>query len=134
MVFITLWLQLLGFNDFAASLLMALFALGSALGGLLGGAIGAALALFIRHAHTRKELQVSPLSQQVWQHPLTRLPITILVCTSLSALLSAPEGLLGGLKDANSVLSGVLKGLCCPKPCHSGRLLHPIGYTWSISI
>lgn len=41
MVFITLWLQLLGFSDFAASLLMALFALGSALGGLLGGAIGA---------------------------------------------------------------------------------------------
>ncbi|CAK0783950.1 hypothetical protein CVIRNUC_007153 [Coccomyxa viridis] len=40
MVFITLWLQLLGFSDFAASLLMALFALGSALGGLLGGAIG----------------------------------------------------------------------------------------------
>lgn len=43
MVFITLWLQLLGFSDFAASLLMALFALGSALGGLLGGAIGEAL-------------------------------------------------------------------------------------------
>ena len=42
MVFITLWLQLLGFSDFAASLLMALFALGSALGGLLGGAIGEA--------------------------------------------------------------------------------------------
>ena len=56
MVFITLWLQLLGFSDFAASLLMALFALGSALGGLLGGAIGETP--FMRH-HPEDRLQLS---------------------------------------------------------------------------
>ena len=56
MVFITLWLQLLGFSDFAASLLMALFALGSALGGLLGGAIGEAL--YMRHP-SKDSLQLS---------------------------------------------------------------------------
>ena len=58
MVFITLWLQLLGFSDFAASLLMALFALGSALGGLLGGAIGETP--FTRH-HLKDSLQLSLL-------------------------------------------------------------------------
>lgn len=41
MVFFTLWLQLLGFSDFAASLLMAVFAGGCAVGSLLGGAVGA---------------------------------------------------------------------------------------------
>lgn len=40
MVFLTLYLQLLGMGDFAASLLMALLLAGSAFGGLLGGWIG----------------------------------------------------------------------------------------------
>ena len=40
MVFFTLWLQLLGFSNFMASLLMATFAGGCALGQLLGGALG----------------------------------------------------------------------------------------------
>ena len=39
-VFLTLYLQLLGMNDAAASSLMALFLGGSALGGLLGGWLG----------------------------------------------------------------------------------------------
>lgn len=39
-VFLTLYLQLLGMNDAAASALMALFLGGSALGGLLGGYLG----------------------------------------------------------------------------------------------
>ncbi|CAK0787030.1 hypothetical protein CVIRNUC_010246 [Coccomyxa viridis] len=39
-VFLTLYLQLLGMNDAAASALMALFLGGSALGGLLGGWLG----------------------------------------------------------------------------------------------
>jgi hypothetical protein len=57
MVFITLWLQLLGFSDFAASLLMAMFALGSALGGLLGGAIGADSYHFLLiHASASKDI------------------------------------------------------------------------------
>jgi hypothetical protein len=45
MVFFTLWLQLLGFSDLAASVLMATFALGCALGSLLGGCLGAGLDL-----------------------------------------------------------------------------------------
>ena len=40
MVFFTLWMQLLGFSDFAASILMAVFTLGSAFGALIGGALG----------------------------------------------------------------------------------------------
>jgi hypothetical protein len=40
MVFITLYLQLLGMSDFSSSILMALMLGGGALGGLLGGAIG----------------------------------------------------------------------------------------------
>ena len=40
MVFFTLWLQLLGFSDFVASVLMAIFASGCALGQLLGGMLG----------------------------------------------------------------------------------------------
>ncbi|KAK9902677.1 hypothetical protein WJX75_002341 [Coccomyxa subellipsoidea] len=40
MVFFTLWLQLLGFSDFAASLLMAVFAGGCAVGSLIGGSLG----------------------------------------------------------------------------------------------
>lgn len=39
MVFFTLWLQLLGFSDFSASFMLALFHFGTALGGVLGGAI-----------------------------------------------------------------------------------------------
>ena len=39
-VFLTLYLQLLGMNDAAASALMALFLGGSAVGGLLGGWLG----------------------------------------------------------------------------------------------
>ena len=42
MVFFTLWLQLLGFSDFAAALLMAVFAGGCAIGSLIGGNLGAA--------------------------------------------------------------------------------------------
>ena len=40
MVFFTLWLQLLGFSDYSASLLMAIFAGGCALGSALGGFLG----------------------------------------------------------------------------------------------
>lgn len=40
MVFFTLWLQLLGFTDYSASLLMAIFAGGCALGSALGGFLG----------------------------------------------------------------------------------------------
>ena len=40
MVFFTLWLQLLGFSDYSASLLMALFAGGCAVGSALGGFLG----------------------------------------------------------------------------------------------
>ncbi|GMH36612.1 hypothetical protein BSKO_04485 [Bryopsis sp. KO-2023] len=39
MVFFTLWFQLLGFSDFNASALLAIFNLGNALGGILGGTI-----------------------------------------------------------------------------------------------
>ena len=41
MVFFTLWLQLLGFSDLAASSLMAVFALGTSFGHVIGGFIGA---------------------------------------------------------------------------------------------
>lgn len=41
MVFFTLWLQLLGFTDYSASVLMALFAGGCAIGSALGGYLGA---------------------------------------------------------------------------------------------
>ncbi len=40
LVFLTLYLQLLGMSDFAASMLMALFLGSTALGGLLGGYVG----------------------------------------------------------------------------------------------
>lgn len=40
MVFFTMWLQLMGFSDFAASSLMAIFACGCAFGAFLGGIIG----------------------------------------------------------------------------------------------
>ena len=40
MVFFTLWLQLLGFTDYSASVLMALFAGGCAVGSALGGYLG----------------------------------------------------------------------------------------------
>ena len=40
MVFFTLWLQLLGFTDYSASVLMALFALGCAIGSAVGGYLG----------------------------------------------------------------------------------------------
>lgn len=40
MVFFTLWLQLLGFSDFSASVMLAIFHFGTALGGALGGALG----------------------------------------------------------------------------------------------
>lgn len=40
MVFLTLWLQLLGFSDLTASTLMSCFHLGSAMGSALGGYIG----------------------------------------------------------------------------------------------
>ena len=40
MVFFTMWLQLMGFSDFAASSLMAIFACGCAMGAFLGGFIG----------------------------------------------------------------------------------------------
>ena len=41
MVFFTLWLQLLGFTDYSASVLMALFAGGCAIGSAVGGYLGA---------------------------------------------------------------------------------------------
>lgn len=44
LVFLTLYLQLLGFSDFAASLLLACFLGANALGGLVGGAFGDAAA------------------------------------------------------------------------------------------
>jgi MFS family permease len=40
LVYVTLYLQLLGMSDFQASLLMALFLGATAVGGLLGGAVG----------------------------------------------------------------------------------------------
>ena len=40
MVFFTLWLQLLGFTDYSASVLMALFAGGCAIGAAIGGYLG----------------------------------------------------------------------------------------------
>lgn len=40
MVFFTMWLQLMGFSDFTASSLMAIFACGCAMGAYLGGVIG----------------------------------------------------------------------------------------------
>jgi uncharacterized membrane protein YfcA len=43
MVYFTMWLQLLGFSDLAASSLMAVFALGTSAGHLIGGFIGAFL-------------------------------------------------------------------------------------------
>ena len=49
MVFFTLWLQLLGFSDYSASLLMALFAGGCAIGSALGGFLGKP------HTHSRGE-------------------------------------------------------------------------------
>ena len=42
MVFFTLWLQLLGFTDYSASVLMALFAGGCAIGSAVGGYLGKA--------------------------------------------------------------------------------------------
>ena len=44
LVFFTLWLQLVGFTDFAAAAVTASFAIGAAFGGLLGGIIGDRLA------------------------------------------------------------------------------------------
>jgi MFS family permease len=40
MGYFTLWFQLLGFNDFQASLLMAVFQVGNAKGSFLGGWLG----------------------------------------------------------------------------------------------
>ena len=45
MVFFTMWLQLMGFSDFTASSLMAIFAGGCACGSYLGGVIGKSLGL-----------------------------------------------------------------------------------------
>ena len=47
MVFFTLWFQLLGFSDLAASVLMAVFTLGCAIGALIGGALGQYLSLLM---------------------------------------------------------------------------------------
>lgn len=46
MVFFTLWLQLLGFSDYSASVLMALFAGGCAIGSAVGGYLGQSLTSF----------------------------------------------------------------------------------------
>ncbi len=52
-MFLTLYLQLLGMNDAAASALMALFLGGSAFGGLLGGWLGDKAAQVIVTMHKR---------------------------------------------------------------------------------
>lgn len=44
LVFLTLYFQLLGMTDLAASSLMSLFLAATALGGLVGGALGDAVA------------------------------------------------------------------------------------------
>lgn len=51
MVFFTMWLQLLGFSDLAASSLMAIFALGTSFGHVLGGNIGEEIVTHVPH-HT----------------------------------------------------------------------------------
>jgi len=50
MVFFTLWLQLLGFTDYSASVLMALFAGGCAIGSALGGYLGEPKGILCTHA------------------------------------------------------------------------------------
>ncbi len=50
MVFFTLWLQLLGFTDYSASVLMALFAGGCAIGSALGGYLGDPNGILCMHA------------------------------------------------------------------------------------
>lgn len=40
MLFFTLWLQILGFSSFTASVLIAIFTLGCAIGGFAGGFFG----------------------------------------------------------------------------------------------
>lgn len=59
MVFFTLWLQLLGFTDLQASLLVAVFGSACSVGGVIGGNIGspASLAIFM----ATKILHVCPL-------------------------------------------------------------------------
>jgi MFS family permease len=76
MVFFTLWLQLQGFSDFAASSLMAVFAAGAALGGWLGGVIGDRMAALRPDAGRIMTAQVSVLSG---------LPLTWILLKSLPA-------------------------------------------------
>ena len=55
MVFFTLWLQLLGFTDYSASVLMALFAGGCAIGSALGGYLGEPTGILCMHACMQDE-------------------------------------------------------------------------------
>ena len=55
----TLWLQLLGFSNFQASVLTALFTLGCAVGGLLGGVLGD---IATRKSHLHGRIAICQLS------------------------------------------------------------------------
>ena len=59
LVMLTLWLQLLGFSNFQASMLSAIFTLGNAFGGLLGGALGDAAA---RHSPMHGRITIAQIS------------------------------------------------------------------------
>ena len=66
MVFFTLWLQLLGFTDYSASVLMALFAGGCAIGSALGGYLGESSPLTTEKllCHHSKHAQHLPVPSQ----------------------------------------------------------------------
>jgi len=79
-VFLTLYLQLLGMNDAAASALMALFLGGSAFGGLLGGWLG------------DKAAQVIVTTQKRACHWVSLyVPIAIITATSSYVAASLPQ-------------------------------------------
>ena len=63
MVFFTLWLQLLGFTDYSASVLMALFALGCAIGSAVGGYLGQSPNAFPAFGKSSLIIRLDMLSQ-----------------------------------------------------------------------
>lgn len=74
MVFFTMWLQLMGFSDLMASLLMAVFACGCALGAFAGGLIGGhghRLAQWAQGSGMQEAAQRWPDPRRVWALQVT---------------------------------------------------------------
>ena len=91
MGFMTLYLQLLGFTDMNAAMLVALFSLGGALGSFSGGYIGAPGSL--SHGHHWARLLLKELASRLQLVCLTKLAMIV-----LEAQVLPPGSLSKGLK------------------------------------